>query len=242
MNKNLLRLALFSAIGLQAGVASAASVAMIGACTTANFLSSYGNTVTNVSEHASLDGYDAVLIASDCAFLDAAALGTRLKSFVDAGHNVVIAEFSLQGPWAVAGGINAKGYNPFVIDPEVGGYKGTFVVGKNYAPTSQLFAGVDIGQVTTEYAGMVGLSEGATLVADWDDGRHAVAYNLVGGAAVIGLNLYPGDTYVNPDTQRLISNALNFAVPTGDVPEPASLCLMGLGIAGVLATRRRKPA
>lgn len=243
MRKNLLKLALFTAFAAQAGMASAASVAVVGSCTSAAYLNNFGHKAASVSEHASLDGYDAVLVASNCGFADPVAFGDKLKNFVDAGHNVVITEFSLQGPWQVSGGINSKGYNPFINDPSAGGYIGSFLLGTNYAPASTLFAGVNLANVGTSYAGLQALSEGATLIADWEGGRHAIAYNIVGGAAVVGLNLYPGDGYVNEDTQRLVSNALGFeAAPGNDVPEPASLALLALGAAGAFAARRRRSA
>lgn len=232
------------------GSASADNVAYINASGgSVNYLTGYGHTVTNFNNPIGLTlgdlaGYDAILIASNSVFSEATNIANVAQQFANAGGGVVLTQFAFQGGWQVSGGITAPGYSPFTNDPLSSGYFITSNLGTIYDPASPLLDGVNTANVTTDFQADVGLDPGATLVADWTSGRHAIGYNLLGNNAVVGLNLFPHDFYTSdPDTQRLVANAISFSSnpQTAAIPEPMTLAVFGgLAVAGLAGYRRRQ--
>jgi hypothetical protein len=232
-------------LALAATPATAASVAYINAAGgNINFLTGFGDTVTNLGDPigltaASLSAYDAVVVASNSTFTDPTGIGDALKAFADAGHNVVLAEFVFQGVWQLGGGIMGAGYSPFTVDPASDSYGINSNIGTIQAPGSALLSGVVTSGLSTGYQAAVGLDAGATLVADWDSGRHAIAYDVLsGGNTVVGLNFFPGILSANDEI--LLANAIGFTGQATDAPEPASMLLLGASLLGLGATRRKR--
>ena len=252
MRKLVACLIALAATAVTGNQASAANIAYINASGgSVNYLTGYGHTVTNFNDPigltlGSLAGYDAILIASNGIFTQATNIGNVAKQFADAGGGVVLAQFAFQGQWQVGGGITNAGYSPFINDPLSSGYFISSSLGTVYDPTSPLLNGVTPGSTTTDYQANVGLDASAILVADWASGRHAIAYNLLPNSAVVGLNLFPDGSYLtSADSQRLVSNAINFSVnASATTPEPVSLLVFGGLVAsgGWLVRRRMKAA
>lgn len=244
--KSLSRVALAATLVAHSFGATAAVVAYVGNGSTGNYLSSFGHSVTQITDPTSagfLAGYDAVVVSSNFPFTNATLIGDEVKAFADAGGGVVLAQFVFQGVWSLSGGINSAGYNPFVNDPTSVGYTISSALGTVYDASSELFDGLTIANIATTYQADVGLDAGATLVADWTSSRHAIAYNSLANSTVVGLNLFPSDGYLNADTQRLVSNAINFSLDShggGNVPEPSALALVGVALLGMAAARSRK--
>lgn len=239
--------AALAVVALSAGspAAQAASVAYVNASGyDISYITGYGHTLTNISDPigltlASLSGYDVVIAASNSIFSEPGNIGDVLADFADAGGGVVLTEFTFQGVWALGGRIMTAGYSPFTIDPSSGGYAFVSALGTIFDPLSPLLTGT--AGVTTHYQADVGLDTGASLVADWTSGRHAIAYNSLGTNSVVALNLFPGLSTGAP-AEQLVANAIEFSLTGGSGPRvpdsgPGFVALVSL--AGLFLARRR---
>lgn len=236
------KVAIAAAFVVQSFGATAANVAYVGAGSSGDYLNLYGHTVTQITNPTTagfLAGFDAVVVSSNSTFSDATLVGDEVKSFADAGGGVVLGQFVFQGQWAISGGINSPGYNPFVNDASSSSYNIGSSLGTVYDAASPLFTGLTVANISTQYQANVGLDAGATLVADWTSDRKAIAFNQLSHSKVVGLNLFPSDGELNADTQQLVSNAIDFSM-TAAVPEPQVYALMLLGLALVGAAARRQ--
>ena len=121
--------------------AEAANIAYINYGGNVNYLNGFGNTVTYLGNPigltlASLDGFDAVLVASDFPFSEPANIGNVLAAYADAGGGVVLAEFVFQGMYALGGQIMTASYAPLTTDPLSSG----FSISSNVGTVSSLVA------------------------------------------------------------------------------------------------------
>jgi hypothetical protein len=204
---------------------------------TVDYLGTYGHTVTYIDNPTGLtlsdiSGFDAVLVASNFAFSEPENIGDVLADYADGGGGVVLSQFCFQGVYALLGGIMTSGYSPFTADPD--GHVYTSGLGAIYEPGNPMFVGVNTANVWTEYQGEVGMDSGASLVADWSTGLHAIGYNHLPASTVVGLNLPPSSAFTtDPDTQRLVANALEYSQYVVPVPGAVLLGIFGLGVAGV---------
>ena len=246
MNKKTLKAALAGLILSVSGFANAGLIAYINASgSDVSFLNSMGHTVTNFVNpigltYGALSGYDSVIVSSNGVFTEATNLGNTLRTFADNGGGVVLTEFAFQGTWALQGAILDVGYNPFTNDPLSSGYVNSVTVGNILQPNDSLFDNLNTNNILGTYNANVGLSAGATLVADWSNGRHAFAYNNLNSSAVVGLNMFQ---FYNLDERTLLSNAINISmagVNINSVPEPSTLAIFALGIMGLVSSRFKK--
>ncbi|EDY81209.1 hypothetical protein VDG1235_826 [Verrucomicrobiia bacterium DG1235] len=213
-------------------------------------LSAFGHTVTSLSNPidltlAQLSAFDAVIVTSNSTFSQAAHIGNILADFADLGGGVVLTEFVFQGGWALGGRIMTEGYSPFTVDPLSGGYLGfNSSIGTVFESGSPLLT--DVTSLNNNYEANSNVSTGATLVADWTSGRHAIAYNSLTSSSVVGINGFPGS--MGTHGNQLLSNAIEFSLSahsaqrsSAGVPDSGStLALTALGLLALIGFRARR--
>ncbi len=215
-----------------------------------DYLTGYGYSITYLNNPTgltatSLSGYSAVLVASNSIFSEPSTVGDALAGFADAGGGVVLGEFCFQGLHALNGGIMTAGYSPFTRDPLNSGYSISSSLGTVYESGHPLLAGAT--GADTSFQANVGLDSGATLVADWTSGRHAIAYNSLVSSSVVAVNMFPKSDYANSYDQQLWANALEYSMSAHGggnqtVPVPGAVALLSLGLGLTGRVRRRQTA
>jgi HYR domain len=169
---------------------------------------------------ATLLQYDAVLTWTDAPYDAPDALGDVLSQYVDAGHGVVEAAFSLfNDPTLNLGGRwRTLSYDAFTYG-DMSGFAGLTLAAVQ--PQHAILAGV-AGLNGDANLGHVGLTVvNGELIAEWSSHEPLVA-SRVGpqGGRIIGLNIYPVFAS-DADGTQLIANALAFATTPADATNHA---------------------
>ena len=96
-------------------------------------------------------------------------------------------------------------------------------------------------------SGSFDISGGSTWL--WGNQWYLKVSDEWGGdsGSVTNFQIRPGDgnTYVSPDHPGIWDDHVSYAyiqMPSSTVPEPATMALMGMGVAGLLGFRRKKSA
>jgi len=202
-------------------------------------------TVTGVNTNttmtlAQLSAYDAVLYFSNHSEgQDSTGIGNVLADYAHTGKRLVLATFA----WAnqvsntLGGRLITDGISPLLFT--------TSSAYSNVTMSSNDGSGffTDVHTINGYFHDNVHLSNGAVSRATWSDGNTLLATK----GNVVGIDLFPEDRFgtVSGDYRQLFVNSLAFGSSAPAVPEPASLTMVGFGIAGMMGyawRRKRKTA
>jgi hypothetical protein len=165
-----------------------------------------------------LQGYQAVLVASDNDFADNVAMGDVLAEYMDAGGGVVMSTFAFytDAGLGIAGEIVNRDYLPFTLGYQDQGQPLELVPD---LPNDPILAGVNsFNGGLSSYHNTVALAAGATQVAHWSNGVPLVATRQPTIGKIAGLNFYPPSSDAREDLwdsttdgDLLMGNALVWA-------------------------------
>jgi hypothetical protein len=194
---------------------------------------------------ATLLTYDGVMVWSDASFVSASLMGDRLADYVDAGGGVVAQAFASDGA-PLGGRWSTGGYSPMTPSSFTQGTPLT--LGTISQPAHPLFTNVNSfsgGSGSWHDTGT--LNPNATLLAQWSNGDIFAAELGTFNGTTLSLNFFPPSTdsrsdfwNANTDGAVLMANGLSYVAGGNPIPEPTTLALFGLGLAGAGAMRRRK--
>jgi hypothetical protein len=180
-----------------------------------------------------LQQYQAVIVWSNYDFQDATLLGTTLADYVDAGGGVVVSVFANCETLTtrVLGGRWLSGYE---VIPSFGGIEyttGPNGLGNVLSPGHPVMNGVTSfdGGIAAFRPQSTSLTAGATLIAQWSDGKTLVAEGA--NPKRIDLGFYPPSDgcaagwwwLASTDGDLLMANALSHVANSG-CPQATSYC------------------
>jgi len=190
----------------------------------------------NTPTLAELQDYDAVLVYSNRIYDDPELLGDVLADYADNGGGVVVAVFS----WNTHSGSDLRLKGRYMdenygaiqfgdYDPYSSGSLGTI-----HEPAHPIMQGVTSFSTPNFRSGTSALTQGATLIAEYDDGQVLVAVNDTSGiyrTCALGF-LPPSDDILSTgawdsstDGDLLMHNALLWAAGQNVNPAPETLCV-----------------
>jgi len=160
--------------------------------------------------------YDSILFFSYCGFRQK-SIGSILSSYVDQGGGVVIAAYAncgkgnrLEGRWL------EEGYSPFLDGAT---QRVSFLkMGKKLQPDHPVLKNINtLSGGTQSSHSDARVSEDATTIAEWDNGRPLISELMTKTSPIIGLNFYPpSDEFdrsswdSSTDGYQLIFNSLHY--------------------------------
>lgn len=143
-----------------------------------------------------LEGFDVIFTYSEVPFADPDALGDLLADFVDDGGGVVIAAHAFSSAHAIGGRLVSDGYIPLTTDGVDSGVAGPMrmerVPWQNGA-VHEIFLNVInfYGGPGSFHSEGIRVTQGAELVAEWENGQPFAAVQEVGAGRVVALNFFP---------------------------------------------------
>jgi hypothetical protein len=165
-----------------------------------------------------LNEYDAVMVTNGFPWSNAAALGTVLQQYVDAGGGVVQTIFTTAGsPGSNLGGTWTAAYNCIAFGPSINGTNAT--LGTIADQIHPIMIGVQSfnGGTSSIRPSGTALTPGATLVASWSDGKPLVAVGPKVNRCDLGMFPVSADAFSSgwlPSTDgvKLMANALLYVI------------------------------
>jgi hypothetical protein len=150
------------------------------------------------------DGIEVVLYFNEYTIADDSE--DLVADFFDAGGRVVstigisLDGFSSAGKWTTGNYLPvAAGANLVATEA---------ALGEVLLPDHPVLNGVD--SLTSDFSSNIVPIEGATVVAQLDNGFPAIVSHVVSGRTVFYLNIIPRGSYVSGDAFQLVENALLF--------------------------------
>jgi len=179
------------------------SLMATGRFTSATLLSFYPNPGITVAD---LQDYDAVIVYMNTGGHDYSSVCQALRDYLDSGGGVVTSVLTNYSGW------NLNLGSDYAVFGTAAYYSnGNVSSATIYDAAHPVMDGISSLSLNTYFHCNAPLNPGSTVIADWNNGQPAVAVreNIgTNNARAVDLNLWPRDTYSDPNAVLLIANSL----------------------------------